>query len=67
MCDSPGQAVRIQILGLSTGGFISDPALECDVKLFLSFCGLHVVFKDVISCPNCTSHFSQVFNLGDDV
>jgi len=38
-----------------------------DVKFFLSFCGLLVVFKDVISCPNCTGHFSQVFNLGNDV
>lgn len=27
-----------------------------DLKFFLSFCGLHVVFKVVISCPNCTTH-----------
>jgi len=40
---------------------------NCDVKFFLSFCGLLVVFKDAISCPNCTGHFSQVFNLGNDV
>jgi hypothetical protein len=36
-------------------------------KFFLSLCGLHVVFKDVISCRNCTGHVIQVFSLGNDV